>query len=115
MANGLKMKYETVIYQQTNSIIRMPISDDGFSFCPVCGEKFKNKSFRPYDRQGFPSYEICGCCGIQYGFDCEPDSAERDWNRYREKWLRNEIDFSVARKMAKNEKIQQLQRIEIKE
>ena len=91
----------------------MPVSDDGFSLCPVCGDKAKNKDFRPYDQHGFPSYGICGCCGIEYGFDCEPDSTEQDWNRYREKWLKNEIDFSLSRKMSQSDKIEQLKQIEI--
>ena len=107
------MRYEKIIFENTNSEIFLPISDDGYSFCPVCGEKSKNKEFRPYDKLGFPSYEICGCCGIEYGFDCESDSTENDWKSYRAKWLRNEIDSNLARKMSKTDKIKQLKQIKI--
>lgn len=109
------MKYEIVHTENSIYEIRMPISDDGYSLCPVCGDKSKNKDFRPYDKLGYPSYGICQCCGIEFGFDCEPDSTELDWRNYRAKWLRNEIDLSMARKMSKADKLTQLRQIEVEE
>lgn len=35
--------------------------------CPVCG--FKGLTEPAYDDQGNHSYEICSCCGFQFGFD----------------------------------------------
>ena len=35
--------------------------------CPVCGYIGLNE--QPYDDNGCPSYEICSCCGFEFGFD----------------------------------------------
>ncbi|MBG9768529.1 hypothetical protein [Bacillus vallismortis] len=35
--------------------------------CPVCG--FHGLTEPAYDKQGHHSYEICPCCGFQFGFD----------------------------------------------
>lgn len=114
MINAIEiLKIETIKIESTNKEIQLPISDDGYSLCPACGNKSRNKDFRPYDNLGYPSYDICSCCGIEYGFDCEPDSTENDWKNYRERWIRNEISFSIARKMSKDDKIQQLKEIGI--
>lgn len=107
------MKYHRVIHELTSSERKMPISDDGYSLCPVCGDKAKNREFRPYDEMGYPSYGICGCCGIEYGFDCTVVSVALDWEMYRDKWLKSEIDFRIARKMSKTDKAEQLKQIGI--
>ena len=50
--------------------------------CPVCGYNQLNK--QPYEGT-IPSYEICPCCGFEFGFD---DYSE-GWShkRYRDKWI----------------------------
>ncbi|MED4649062.1 hypothetical protein P9293_17030 [Bacillus inaquosorum] len=35
--------------------------------CPVC--RFKGLTEPAYDKEGTHSYEICPCCGFQFGFD----------------------------------------------
>jgi hypothetical protein len=50
-------------------------------FCPVCG--FDGLKEVPYDEHGAPSYEICPCCGFEFGFEEQGDRA-----RFREDWLR---------------------------
>ena len=35
--------------------------------CPVCG--FDKLNEPPFDRKGLPSYEVCPCCGFEFGFD----------------------------------------------
>ncbi len=107
------MKYEIVKHQQSGSEIKMPISNDGFALCPVCGEKSENKDFRAYDNTATPSYGICGC-GIEYGYECNSDSTEEDWNRYRTKWLNEELDFGNSKKMIRSRKIEQLKNIGVK-
>lgn len=62
--------------------------------CPVCG--FANLQFPPYDEYGNPSYEICGCCGFEYGFD--DSSNGLTFVKYREEWI--EKGFKFFRKNA---------------
>lgn len=35
--------------------------------CPICG--YDKLLEPPYDEYNNPSYEICPCCGFEYGFD----------------------------------------------
>ncbi len=93
--------------------VELKISSDGFCYCPVCGEKAKNKEWRPYDETGLPSYDICSC-GFEYGFDDSGEPPyEKSWENYREKWLNNEIDQYFGKRMTKSEKLIQLKNIEI--
>ena len=50
-------------------------------FCVVCG--FDGLKEAPYDAAGLPSYEICPCCGFEFGFDGKEDVAQ-----FRENWVR---------------------------
>ena len=50
--------------------------------CPVCG--FDRLTEEPYDIDGNPSYEICNCCGFEFGFD---DLKIINFEYYREKWI----------------------------
>lgn len=52
--------------------------------CRVCGLK------QPYPQYGengkTPTYEICDCCGVEFGYeDMTPSSAEK----FRNMWLQN--------------------------
>ncbi len=51
--------------------------------CPICG--YDDLEEPPYDNDGDPSYEICSCCGFQYGFD--DLDREYDFEQYRQKWV----------------------------
>ena len=108
------MKFEIVLHEPSGAEIKLPISEDGFALCPVCGEKSRNKEFRAYDNTGNPSYGICGC-GIEYGVECNSDSTKDDWFRYRVKWLNEELKFGNSKTMIKSQKIEQLKNIEINE
>ena len=35
--------------------------------CPVCG--YDRLEEPVYDEIGEPSFEICSCCGVEFGFD----------------------------------------------
>jgi hypothetical protein len=107
------MKHVIITNEQTKSEIKLPISEDGFALCPVCGEKAENKEFKAYDDEGNPSYGICRC-GIEYGYDCNSNSTEKDWDRYRKKWLNEELDFGNSKTKPKSKKIIQLMNIGIK-
>lgn len=51
--------------------------------CPVCG--YDKLTEEPYDDDGNPSYEICNCCGFEFGYD---DSSEgRSFEIYRKRWI----------------------------
>lgn len=47
--------------------------------CPVCG--YDGLTEPPFDEDGNPSYEICNCCGYEFGFD------EASFEEHRSKWL----------------------------
>ena len=95
--------------------IVLTISLEGYCFCPVCGEKSKDKDWRPYDNEGYPSYDICSCgCGFEYGFDDggEPPH-DKSWARYRQRWLDDEVEPAFGGRMTRDEKLKQLKNIGI--
>ena len=53
--------------------------------CPVCG--YDGLEEAPYDKNNCASYEICRCCGFEYGF--HDFSKGETFESYREKWLSN--------------------------
>jgi len=60
------------------------ISKDASSYiCPVCG--YDGLEELPYNEYGNPSYEICHCCGFEYGFD-DLDQGY-SFKKYREDWI----------------------------
>jgi len=60
------------------------------NICPICG--YTRLQMSPYDEHGYPSYEICDCCGFEYGFD--DDSEGYSFENYREKWINEGFKFS---------------------
>ncbi|MEK1832429.1 hypothetical protein AAAC51_36520 [Priestia megaterium] len=42
--------------------------------CPVCG--YKNLEEAAYDESGLASFEICICCGFQFGDDDDVEIEE---------------------------------------
>ncbi|MBP3950319.1 hypothetical protein [Bacillus suaedae] len=53
--------------------------------CPVCG--FDQLAEAPYDKDNNPSYEICDCCGFEFGYD--DDSEGKTFEEYRKEWISN--------------------------
>lgn len=54
--------------------------------CLVCGfDKLKNPI---YDNNDNGTYEICVCCGFQYGYDDFPNK-QVSYVNWREKWIKN--------------------------
>jgi hypothetical protein len=54
--------------------------------CLVCGfDKLKNPI---YDNNGNGTYEICVCCGFEYGCDDFPDK-QISYKNWRETWIKN--------------------------
>lgn len=53
-------------------------------FCPVCGFGGPEGSRAPYDRYG-GSFDICPCCGFQYGVT--DDLKHETFESWRTKWI----------------------------
>lgn len=56
--------------------------------CPICG--FSELHEPPYDDDDCPSFEICPCCGSEFGYDDAAPSLEKrsqKWYVLREKWV----------------------------
>lgn len=68
--------------------------------CPVCGyDKLKNPI---YDEQGNGTYEICVCCGFEFGNDDFPNKEEA-YVSWRNRWKENGCKwFSTYTKPDKN-------------
>jgi len=91
--------------------IELNISSDEYCFCPVCGRKSDDKKWRPYDENGYPSYDIC-YCGFEYGFDDDGEPPYgKSWCSYREKWLNGKVAQHFGKKLSKTEKINQLKNL----
>lgn len=58
--------------------------DWGFH-CPVCGYMYLSRP--PHGSTGGASYEICPCCGIQFGYD--DDDLGVSYSNWLEKWISN--------------------------
>jgi hypothetical protein len=53
------------------------------NICPVCG--YDGLEEPPYDKNRNPSYEICDCCGYEFGFD--DGSKGINFEKYRKQWI----------------------------
>ena len=51
--------------------------------CPVCG--YDKLMEEPFDKDGNPSYEICNCCGFEFGYDDGSEGVTPDF--YRKEWI----------------------------
>ncbi len=49
--------------------------------CPVCGYEELEES--PYDKYGCSSFEICPCCGIEFGYH----DSNMSNDQLRQKWI----------------------------
>jgi hypothetical protein len=88
--------------------------------CPCCGfSGLKGKAYEsipagvvvrggtpPYSVYfGMPSYEVCPCCGYEFGFDDEPGTADpQSFEQYlfECRWLderRRPVDWSIANQL----------------
>ncbi len=78
------------------------------NICPVCG--YDELREPPYDRAGNPSYEICACCGYQFGFDDQSEGIS--YKEHREKWIAKGATWFSPQRKPENWSLQdQLRRI----
>jgi len=55
--------------------------------CPVCG--YEHLDEPPYDEHGCSSFEICPCCGSEFGYDdhsATHDALRQKWKLSGMKW-----------------------------
>lgn len=60
--------------------------------CPVCG--FAPLDEAPYTPDGGESYEICSCCGFQYGHT--DDDRHVTFDEWRSRWVSNAMPWDTA-------------------
>lgn len=54
--------------------------------CPVCG--YDKLDFKPYNEKGYASFEICPCCGFEFGCDDFPNK-EKAFIEWRKNWIKS--------------------------
>lgn len=57
--------------------------------CPVCG--FARLAEAPRSPSGGASYEICPCCGFQFGYD--DDARGVTYLTHREQWIQGGLKW----------------------
>ena len=66
--------------------------------CPVCG--FKGLEENPYNQRKEPSYEICPCCGFEFGFDSA--GSKESLIEYRQRWIKDGARWFIERLKPEN-------------
>jgi hypothetical protein len=61
----------------------MPKDDSETYLCPVCG--YPGLSDPPVDEFGCATFEICPCCGTEFGYH----DARRSHSELRSQWIEN--------------------------
>lgn len=77
-----QLKKTKLIDYQPHYVVLLPI-------CPVCGWDGLIKP--PYNKYGEPSYEICFCCGFEYGYTDGNNGFS--FNTRRKKWIQEGYTF----------------------
>ena len=60
--------------------------------CPVCG--FPELDEQPYTDEGGASYEICECCGFQFGWT--DDDQGISFEQWRAKWVADGMPWDTS-------------------
>lgn len=76
-------------------------------YCRVCG--FKQETLPWGENQKTPSFTICDCCGVEFGYE---DITTSSIKAYRKKWLDEGAKWFKSQKKPKdwtlNEQLQQI-------
>ncbi|MGD1845414.1 MAG: hypothetical protein ACFB10_08480 [Salibacteraceae bacterium] len=104
------MSFDSENEGEDGGAVKFYINSEGHCYCPVCGDLARVKDWRPYSPEGYPLYDICGCCNFQFGYDDGGEAPyEKSWENYRESWLAGKV--SGAMKMTLSQKQEQLKHI----
>lgn len=66
--------------------------------CPVCG--YDKLIEKPYNSYGCASFEICSCCGFEFGFD-DVDQGFT-FEEYRNKWVTQQFPWFSPQEKPEN-------------
>jgi hypothetical protein len=104
--------YEWIRTPGDEELLPVPRTATGGNVCPVCGdvcEEYKEGAWRSnrsvqasngVDFIGGPSYDICTCCGTQYGLDdmmgSSDGTVQTAWRELRKRWLESEGQSQAA-------------------
>lgn len=106
-------KGKFIVHTTKGDQITLHRSSGGYCCCPVCGYKSKNKEWLPYETNGEPLFDICPCCGFEYGFDDGGEPPyEKVWEVYRYSWLNSGAESTLAMQMSREAKLIQLKNID---
>lgn len=87
---------------------------DGPYYCPVCGFQLHRPA---WITDHSPSFEICPCCGLQFGYDdfaLDPSDRENIRKSWRNKWIEGGMKFwSVRRRPANWDPLLQLRNADL--
>ncbi len=67
--------------------------------CPVCG--FNGLKEPSYGKSDEPSYEICPCCGFEFGFDGD-NNNQAVFTEFRQRWIENGTPWFMQKLKPKN-------------
>jgi len=67
--------------------------------CPICG--FQGLDEAPYDEDLNASYDICPCCGVEFGYDDFKNDNVK-FEIARNKWISNGAKWFNKNKKPKN-------------
>ena len=62
------------------------------TICRVCG--FQYDDYYPWGENGqLPTYDICDCCGAEFGYDDDIGACGEPIQTYRSKWINGGAKF----------------------
>ena len=69
------------------------MKSNNLNICPVCG--FDKLGEPPYahDKGSLPIFEICFCCGYQFGYD--DTNLGLTFEAYRKKWINDGFSYHL--------------------
>jgi hypothetical protein len=67
--------------------------------CPVCG--YDKLEDNPFDENGGASFEICSCCGTEFGYELGAFDAEKI-QKLRQGWIKGGMNWFDDTKKHKN-------------
>jgi len=69
--------------------------------CRICG--FLYDDYYPWGENGnTPDYEMCACCGGEFGFDDDIHACGKPIQEYRSKWIDEGANFYNPSKRPEN-------------
>ncbi|MGX7243634.1 hypothetical protein ACWOC1_02160 [Enterococcus quebecensis] len=69
------------------------------NICPVC--EFDGLDEPAYNTLGYGSYDICSCCGFQFGLHDDPQKI-KGIKKWRENWIMNGCEWHYKPNKPKN-------------